>query len=685
MKCVKIILSVCFGLIIYLLTSYTIYCHAGTSELIEEFDDELEDFSLEELMQVKVTSVSKKPEKLSETSAAVFVITQEDIQRSGATSIPEALRLAPGVQVQQIDITNWAVSIRGFNDKYCNKLLVLMDGRSVYTPIFSGVFWDIQDTMMEDIERIEVIRGPGSTLWGANAVNGIINIITKSAKETQGTLINSIGSKDYVSGNVRYGNKIGDSGHYRLYAMHSRRYESNDLDDWDYDKDFGAYSDNWRALRGGFRFDSQNMDNSFTVQSEIFSNQEDIQSSSILDDPQFSDDNSEDSKVYGGHILSRWNHVFSKTSDTSLQFYYSHEERDAFAAEYRIDILDFDFQHHLTKWKNHEITWGFGCRFILDRINELFTIHFDPESYDQHLFSVFIQDKVQLLPNLLSLTIGSKLEHNDFTGFEVQPGLCLLWTPQREHTVWAAVSRAVRSPSRVDRDAHVVERYNMESDDMNFDDKNVNAIIESQLGSKDFESEELIAYELGYRVQPDRNLLLDLTVFYNFYDKLATVEKGESFIDDSKRNDLIIPFYTDNNMKGETYGLELAVDWKAADWLRLRASYSYLKMNMTLCNDSTDTDSLQEAEGSGPKNQFSIRSSLDITKNILFDLWLHHLDKIPAQETDSYTNIDVRLAWKILKNFELSVVGKNLMDAEHTEFSELEVERSVYFKLSCGF
>lgn len=639
-------------------------------------------FTLEELKSIEIISVSKKPEKLSEVAAAVFVITQEDIRRSGATGIPEALRLAPGVHVAQITSTDWAINIRGLNDRFANNLLVLIDGRSVYTPVFSGVFWDVQDTVLEDIDRIEVIRGPGATLWGVNAVNGVINIITKQAKKTQGWQISALGGDEEGIGSIRYGGASGEEIHYRTYVKYFNRGRlAGIVED---DTDVQPTSD-WQSGRGGFRIDwepgkSPAMDptNSLTLQGEAYKNGYKTKIDRVSLTPPFSIVERDTSKAFGGHLLGRWQHKISTTSDTVLQFYYDHADKDYDPSSGRVNTFDLDFQHRFNLFEQHDIVWGLGYRFISDKFDDSFEIEMDPDRLNQDLFSVFVQDELQLTPDRLTLIVGSKFEHNDFTGLEVQPSIRILYTPERRHTLWGAISRAVRIPSRLENDVRTNE-FVVTSEKLPEPASYVS------LGNNNLGSEDLIAYEIGYRVQPINSLWLNTTVFYNDYDEVIGLKSGDPYLVNDSSPHYIIPLKYDNNLTGEAYGLEMEADWQVIRQWRLMASYTYL--HAKIHGDDTGADDFSEFffMKSNPRNQFSVRSLFDITKQIDFDLWLRYVGRLSEINVDDYTTLDARLAWRPIQNIELSIVGQNLFEKGHSEYSSLEIERSVYGKLVWSF
>ncbi len=443
---------------------------------------DLGDASLESLMNMQVTSASKSPEKLAQVAAAMYVITQEDIRRSGGTSIAELLRMVPGLDVAQINGSTWAISSRGFNDRFANKLLVLIDGRTVYTPLFTGVLWDAQDTLLEDIERIEVIRGPGASLWGANAVNGVINIITKHPRDTQGGLVTAgAGDQERGFGAVRYGAKTGDSGFYRFFAKSFRRGASADA----LGQDAG---DDWYMLRGGFRSDwTLTPRDSLTVQGDIFNGNSgqvvpEIRSLAPVVVGNFPGRNI----ISGGDVLARWSRTISPRSETSLQVYYDRSDRDLIVFKELRDTVDVDFQHHLAVGARHDIIWGLGYRFTTDQTQGSLTVSFNPASRGDNLNSAFLQDEISLVPDRLRLTVGIKVEHNDYNGSSVQPDFRLLWTPHPAHALWGAVSRAIGTPGRANSDT----RYNASV----FPGPGGVPIMVFLLGNPQEEAEEVWAY-----------------------------------------------------------------------------------------------------------------------------------------------------------------------------------------------
>jgi iron complex outermembrane receptor protein len=625
---------------------------------------DLTELGLEELMNIEITSVSKKPQKISEAAAAIFVITSEDIRRSGATSIPEALRMVPGLEVARIDASKWAITSRGFNGRFANKLLVLMDGRSVYTPQYSGVYWDIQDTMLEDLDRIEIIRGPGATLWGANAVNGVINIITKHSKDTRGGLVTAGGgTEERAFGSIRYGGKSDDDTYYRVYAKYFKRdeavYASGD-----------DAADDWDTLRGGFRVDLKVWGgDSLTLQGDIYDGKSGDEITIAAPFPKLTFNETTDFR--GANVLGRWERTLSDTSDLALQVYYDRTDYSAKTLDEIRDTFDMDFQHRFSLGEKHGIIWGLGYRYTRDNIDNSIATIFDPDRRHDDLWSAFVQDDISLVDGKFRITLGSKFEHNDYTGFEIQPNIRLIWTPKKLYSLWAAVSRAVRTPSRAEND--VITYMSVP-----FLPAGVRVY-----GNSDFDSEDLIAYELGFRTRPVDNLAIDIAAFYNDYDNLRTFEMGGIWPN--------IWFDAGNKMDGSTYGVELALDWRVFDWWRLAGAYTFLKMQLHLDGDSRDPFS-EDAEGEIPRHQASLRSSMDLMKNLQLDSWVRYVDHLPSQGVDSYVTLDLRLAWEPRKDLELSIVGQNLLDSQRPEFmpeivatTPTEVQRGVYGKITWKF
>lgn len=645
---------------------------------------DLLELSLEDLGQIKITSVSRKSQSLSGAATAIHVITQEDIRRSGVNSLPEALRMAPGLDVALAGSRKWAISSRGFNSTFANKLLVLMDGRTIYSPLFSGVFWEETDTVLEDVDRVEVIRGPGATVWGANAVNGVINIITKSAKETQGTLISGGGGiEERAFATVRYGGQLATNVYYRVYGKYANRDEFTLAGK-------GA-GDSWWMAQDGFRLDWDVSDiNRLTLQGDYYNGELDGKFYKHSLTPPSYGPVSLPSTAQGANILSRWTHEFSADSDMSLQMYYDRTDRVyGIAGEIR-DTFDLDAQHRFHLGDRHEIVWGGSYRFSADEIKENPDFQMRDPSVGLQFVSAFVQDDITLVRDRLHLTLGTKVEHNDFTGLEVQPSGRVAWTPHNNHTVWGAVSRAVRTPSRSERGISVYGNIQPLLPPLPL------PVLAPGVGNPDFVSEELLAYEIGYRVMPHPRLSLDCAAFYNDYDRLQSVTALPIELrfspEPSPTPYLVFPLTFGNGIFGENYGAELSATWQPLDAWRLRTAYTFLRTHLgTVPNSGTLSET---REGTSPRHQVSLWSDADLGRHVEWGLGLRYVDRLTSvlQQVPSYYEMEARLAWKPTRNFELAIVGRNLLHSHHREFESplitvrnVEVDRSIYGKITLRF
>lgn len=655
-----------------------------TKEVLGGEVGNLLDLSLEELMNVEVTSVGKKAQRLSQTAAAVFVVRQDDIRRSGATNLPDVLRMVPGMQVARIDANKWAVSARGFNGSFANKLLVLIDGRTVYNTAFSGVYWDMQDVMLEDIDRIEVIRGPGATLWGANAVNGVINIISKTAQETQGGLLKlGTGTMERAFGAARYGMQLGDDTHLRVYGKGFGRNSFTTQEGRD-------ANDHWDRGQGGFRLDHRGGDGSTgTLQGDGYEGvvNQNVQQPSLA--PLGMILTADSARIAGFNLLGRWRKPLGAGSEFSAQAYYDHTYRnEAFVIQER-DTYDLELQHRFALAGWHDVVWGAGYRLTQDKFSTRYQVTFGSPSQDRQLFSAFIQDEMTLIEDRLKLTLGSKFEHNEFTGFEGQPNLRLLWTPSDHHALWGAVSRAVRIPSRAEDDATVTTFVRQSPSPFAG-----LPIVARVLGNPKFAAEELLAYEIGYRYLPTPRFSVDLALFYNEYRGLRTSDRTQ-IAPALGLGVILVDGTIINRNHGESYGAELAVDYRPWDRWLLQLGYSYLKMSLR-----GDSGGAAATERSSPQQQLSLRSSLNLPYNTTFDLWFRYVDRILsgypeitlAQPVADYATLDARLAWKPRPDLELSLVGQNLLDDQHLEFIQesygprpTQIPRSAYLQLDWRF
>src|SRR5216683_1555475 len=593
---------------------------------------DLTQVSIENLMNMEVTSVSKKEQKLSQVAAAIFVITLEDIRRSGATNIPDLLRMVPGMNVAQINSSTWAISARGFNFQFASKLLVLIDGRAVYTPLFGGVNWDTQEVPLEDIERIEVIRGPGGAVWGANAVDGVINIISKKAEATPGLLVTGGGGTQAQGfGTVQYGGKITGSTSYRIFTS----YQSND-----HFPDLNGQNaeDGWHLLHGGFRADTKlSQKDSLTTQGDLYTGSEGaIIVHSIFSPP----DNVNVERLAtlsGGNILGRWNHIFSSRCDTTVQFYFDRFKRDGPSAEETRDTIDFDFQNHVVLGARQDLIWGLGYRHSVDDTEGTVDQAFVPADSSRQLFNLFVQDQITLKPSR---------------------------TPTRRDVGLDAVLAALPGPSEV-----------------------------VLLGNPKMKSEHVIAYELGYRAQPTERFSIDVTAFVDTYHNLESTEPLPSFMDTGSVPPLLVfPKLLDNKLHGTTDGVEAFIKWKVLNHWTISPGYSFLQMRLHTDFTSLDTTSVVDAEGSNPRHQAQFRSHLELWRGFAWDANAYFVGRLPAQAVASYTRLDTQLTWRLMESVSLGVVGQNLLKDHHVEFNDAfqsvnssQVKRSAYAKLTWQF
>ncbi|MGB5541084.1 MAG: TonB-dependent receptor [Gammaproteobacteria bacterium] len=639
--------------------------------------EDLTDMSLEALMNIEITSVRKRPQKKSEAAAAVFVIKQADLHRWGVTNIPDALRRVPGLQVARIDANKWAITARGFNSRFANKLLVLIDGRSVYTPLFTGVYWDANEVMLEDVERIEVIRGPGGSLWGANAVNGVINIITRSAADTQGTLVAAgAGNEEDGFVSLRHGATTADGRNYRVYGKFHTVDTGAPID-------IGlpqtAAHDDSEFAQTGFRMDWVNANgDSQTLQGDVYDGHSD-QQLLIATAPAALTDNA---TYNGGNLLYRWSQTRNPNSDYSLQAYYDYVHLDSATLYENRHTLDIDFQHHFLAREHHELMWGLNYRFIHDNAETTRIFSLSPSRRDSSLLSAFVQDEIRLFQDRGRLTLGSKFEHNDFSGFEIQPNARFSWLTDAGHTLWGAVSRAVRTPARGEHDVSLTV----------LPPPNPPGLPPlTVLGSEAFDSENLIAWELGYRFPFADRVSVDLAAFYNRYDRLRTV-------DIISMPPSAFEAVFGNDLEGNTQGIEIDVHWQVRPGLDLHANYTRLEVDLDLINGSMDTQSLG-AEDASPTHQANLWLAADLGHNLQVDAGLRYVGKLDLDLSAAglpaigqYLALDARIGWSPRPGMELSLAGQNLLDSRHPEFNPdfifsvpTEVERSIYGKVTWNF
>lgn len=635
--------------------------------------DDILSMNLEQLTRVDVvapsldmvvTTVTRQESTVGRSPTAIYVVTQDMIRRSGARTIPDVLRMVPGLQVARLDANKWAVSSRGFNSQFANKMLVQIDGRVVYTQTFGGVWWDEVDVLLQDIDRIEVIRGPGATVWGSNAVNGVINIIRKRAADTQGALLaGGGGTEERGFSNARYGGQIGNDIHYRVYAKQFERDAGH--------APLGTAHDDWRQVRSGFRMDWQPDSLDFvTLQGDYFEGASGTEQ--IVAAPQFPfvDDFVGDSIARGRNILFRWTRTPDCCSSWSLQLFYDRIERhySPFFIEDR-DVFDLDFQHQVRLNDRHNFIWGFGYRLHDDRTQtDGFVFDLDPAKRSTDRFGYFLQDEITLLHDRLFFIAGSKFEHNDFTGFEYQPSGRLLWTPDQRRTGWASISRAVRVPTRVEDDLILRLPPTMN-------------VYPEFMGTRQIEAEDVLAYEAGFRAQPRDEFSWDLAVFYNDYNNLIGLRPGPVGF----RPGIplpVLPLTVVNAVDAQTYGYEFRATYQVRRNWHLHGSYSFLRMFL---QGAPDAQNPSGVAGQSPRNQVYLRSWWDLGANWEFDLIGRYVDSLPDLNVPSYIQMDARLGWRPRHNLELAIVGLNLLDSHHLEFRDpllgfvaTEVERSVY-------
>ncbi|MDP9053540.1 MAG: TonB-dependent receptor [Acidobacteriota bacterium] len=637
----------------------------------------LADVSLDDLMNVAVTSVSKKEQTLSRTAAAIYVITQEEIRRSGATNIPDILRMAPGVDVAQIDANTWAVSIRGFNDRYANKVLVLIDGRTVYTPTTSGVYWDELDVPSEDIDRIEVIRGPGATVWGANAVNGVINIITKSARVTQGaTLSAGGGSQGAAQGFAQYGGTVGKIGAYRLFGNYSNRGNLTASDGRT-----GA-ADGWHMSHAGMRTDWKiTPKDSLTVQGDLLRADEGQTVNVVYTQQLPLQRTLNDAKtVASGNLLGRWNHTLTNGSDTSLQVYFDRTSRTDIGNRELLNTLDIDFQHHFTWGTRHDIVWGAGYRVTADHQTPGYERTYIPLSRTNNLLNVFFQDEIAL-GHSVWLTLGAKLEHNAYTGKEYEPNAKLLWQLTKKQTIWLSAARAIVQESR--------SQANLKADLTTFPTAGGGfGVIQVNGNPESTKSEQMYDFEGGYRVQVNNQFSFDLAAFSSSYRNIgAAVAQNPIFVTDPGPPHVVIPLTFEFFNTAHTYGSEIFGTWVVTKRWKISPSLSAIHMTAT-------NFYVVENERNTPQFQGQIRSSFDVTKRLDWDVLFWHVGRLRDGgdgAVPAYNRLDTRMAWRIGEAFEVSVTGQNLLTPLHAEFHNAYdlrrtlVERSVLGKITWRF
>ena len=636
--------------------------------------------SLEDLMNIQVTSVSKKEQSLSKAAGSIYVITQDDIRHSGATNVPDLLRMVPGVDVARINANTWAISIRGFNSQYSGKVLVLVDGRTVYTPLFSGVYWDQQTMPLENIDRIEVIRGPGGTVWGANAMNGVVNIISKSSKDTHGGLVSAeAGSQDRAQGLAQYGGSAGGNGSYRVYGRYTMNEDSPSLP--------GTIpaTDDAHSSQMGFRSDwDLSPRDTLTAQGDLLGASESQTITTLfLNRPPGYYILSDQVRVAAGNVLGRWNHVFANSSETTLQIYYDSFRRFDQGLENQ-STGDVDFQYHFHLGKRNDIVAGIGYRLTNQSFTEGYEVVLGTGHRQDNLLSTFIQDEVRLT-NSVSLTAGVKLEDNAYTRFEFEPSVQLAWSPGGRQTVWASVSRAIQQPSWLYAAALV--------DQAAVPVQGAGTAIYQISGSPQGLAPAVLNYELGYRAELSKRLTLDTTAFLGDYDRLQTLEPETPFFAASPAPPhLVLPNVFGNLAGGTTYGIEASAHWDVAKWCRISPGFSFLQTNLSLNDGVGDATIIAFTSTGSPKRQAQLRSNIKLPHHVEWDTSVYFVGSLAQGPVPAYTRVDTRVGWHIGEYVDVGITGQNLLTPRHIEFlggglqvTPMETARAIVAKITWHF
>ncbi|MGA3066972.1 MAG: TonB-dependent receptor [Tepidisphaeraceae bacterium] len=636
--------------------------------------DDLTSLSIDQLMNVEVSSPNKHEEPLADAPGAVTVISEEDIARSGLDSIPELLRLVPGMDVARMDANSWAISSRGLNNLLANKLEVISDGRTDYDQNFAGVYWDAQDYVLQDLNRIEVINGPGASLWGANAVNGVVNIVTKPADATQGLLASSTIGTDGENVSVRYGGQLDGDTYWRAYAKLSTTENFKNPDGSD-------ANDGWQSMRSGFRVDHYGTpEDTLTLEGDTFTER----AGQTNDVPTFAAPNEAliptTIDASGVDLISRWTHVSDPTSDFALQFYYDRYNRDEYVLDSSIDTFDSDFHDRFPLGDQQELTWGGGARLTLIDDVSTSSVVVNPGAQQDYLINQFVQDDVALVPDRLHFFAGTKLEENNLTGLEVQPSARLLWTPNKTNSIWGAVSRAVRTPSVGDRDTFFVESRSTVA----------GTPVETDLvPNSDFGSEEMMSYELGYRAELTDAFSVDVNGYYDHYDQLSDFLVGAPTFVTTPFPHVQVPLTQLNNASGPIYGGEVAASWKVEDDWRLTASYTLTQSHI---RSAISPVTAEQANGTVPVNQFQFHSDYNLTKDLEFNTGTYYYDRLTYGNVPAFVRLDLGMTWRPRQDLELSAGVQNLLDNHHQEFSNQggfvqnsEIPRNFYGQVTIKF
>ena len=635
-------------------------------------DESLADLSIEQLAGIRIGSASRRLQPVSHAATAIFVITREDMRRAGAATVADALRLAPGLQVARVTSRDWSITARGYAEQSPNKMLVLIDGRAVYSPLFAGVFWDVQSVPLEDVERIEVIEGSGATLWGSNAVNGVINIVTRRAPSTRGGMVAlRTGTAAHIGGTARYGADLGGGAAVRFYGSFADREPSRLTDGT-------SGEDDWQLGQGGFRLDATLSERGrLTVQGDAYAGSGDQLARLVTPDPPFAAVVLGRREVSGANLLARWTHTMGPRSEVQARAYYDRAVRDQLPSTGRVavDIFDFEALQRLTVGDRHSLVWGAGYRLVSDELDPTFGVALVPDGRTIHLVTAFAQDEIALVPERFFVTLGAKLERNDLSGVELQPNARLRWMFTPRHTLWSAVSRAVRVPTRLDSDIRVVSQVIPGTPD---------TYVRVD-GNENFESESIVAAELGYRGEVHRTLSVDLNGFYSWGDRLRSVHP----LTPVQENGITIQRLTiGNDAKAESYGGTIAANWRPVGPLFLRGSLSLLEMEVELQEGAATGAVANVNPGFNPASFASLSSYITLPAGFELYAAARYVGALESPPVDEYVQADARLGWRATPQLSIGLLGQDLFAGQHAEFSSLpqrEIQRRVELQVEWRF
>ncbi len=687
--------SVAALVFLQLLVAFFLFSGCSSSQLLlvsrDEVSFDLSELTLEELMELEFTTVFKTPGNVWDTPAAVHVLDNENLKRSWGLTIPDALRNIPGMQVAQHNAHSWSVTSRGFDGlargvagQFANKFLVLQDGRSLYNPLFSGVSWDAQDVMLEDLERIEVIRGPGASVWGANAVNSVINLLSKDAADTQGGLLTTGIGTDYQQfSHARFGGRLGRKTFYRVFHKYLK---SDNLPAVDGTEG----QDGWHTHRAGFRMDVHDRRSSLSLNGQLYTSQlGEIYPGALSPTPPIQSRIDHQDEMSGGHLLAQWKYPRSSSSELSLQAYFDRASLQTPIVQGATNTYDFEFNHRVKAGRTHQVVYGAGYRLYQDRFNPTFQFQLAPGTRNHGILSAFIQDEIALWPNHLTAMVGTKVEQNSFSGFEIQPSLRLTWKPVSRQVLWLAVSRAVRTPSRSEMDG------NFFLDPISPSDAKKPVFLKFE-GNKAFKSEKLVALEAGARRRIAPGITFDFDVFYHDYRDIRGDARLFGFPQPLPDSASFITLTAINGLAGKTYGIEALGRFQPSSRWELFISYNLFESKFP----ALAPDQFSAQDGRNPKHQLVISSYFEPFSWLETDLRFRYVDEIPARNIPGYPSFDLRLAWHVMPKLDLVLTGRNLLQSQHIEstlvFGEDDttpatltlpgkIERSMYAKLAWRF